>query len=241
MNSGGGLAESNVARGKALSVIAVAALGLLAAIAGCEPKVASSVNPDGIVWGKPVDGLQAGLAANGASGASASVVELTLYQRNVGSAPLRVLEMSRRPYYLDYFGYEVEADGRRLESDLPSYAQEDPPLSAYIRIEPGKDDSATVEWRPDAWGLRPPFEADLTCIVRNDRAEIQAWDPKAKRNVPVTGLWVGEARTGTVRIAIGRDWRRVGLVTVAVAAGIAACCLVLLRAARKRWRAGGKG
>ncbi|MHC4502478.1 MAG: hypothetical protein ACYTFI_04160 [Planctomycetota bacterium] len=168
-----------------------------------------------VAWGEAVKGLQAGLAVKEVARGPNPRAVLSLHVRNRGQRPVRILSLPARRFYwaLGPDPLEVTVDGRRprylisIETDIPL-----PERTDFIDLAPGETSSTDLQFLPHQWGMdgrspiKLPFEAEVVFVFEwgNGEWECRPDDPAAKSPVRITGLWIGNARSGAARVAFGR-------------------------------------
>lgn len=178
---------------------------LVAALAGCGRKHTISVEPEGIAWGEPVKGLQAGITERGLVTEPVPGVALELHLRNAGEKAVRILRLSTADDYWPPLPIEVTAEGvlhryRGPVLDPPP----PPPAGAFIDLRSGETDSTRVVMEPKYWRLEGALGAEITFVFREMSAETIAFpfNPETRSLAKVTGLWTGQVRSGAVRVKL---------------------------------------
>ena len=218
-----------------LGILFTVACGLI--LTGCAREQYRLQNPAAagqIAWGKPADGLQAGLSVDSASGSERPVVHATVYLKNISASPLRLLAPAN--YYPDPAGlgsaFEVSDNGEPL-AKLHKGLQPVPPASAFITLGPGQVVSAKKDVQPEYWskvtpheapeqrampdpeapptGLSGPVTLELT-FVYTGRYEVQRQSDTGLTlsSGDTTGLWTGDIRSAPVTARLAKAVGRGG-------------------------------
>jgi len=163
------------------------------------PGTARNVN-----WGKPVDGLQAGIRFKALVEKPTLRVVLVLHLRNAGTKPIRILRLLRRAdYWGDHLPLEVKAGGVVLKYQGSVLEPPEPPsVDDYVDLAAGATESIEVTMKPELWGLEDPRRASIAFVFTNRSKKDIAYpyDDATESWTEVTGLWTGTARSGTVTL-----------------------------------------
>lgn len=159
-----------------------------------------------VSWGVPVNGLQAGLLLKSVHSEPEPLADLVVHVRNVGASPARLLRLSTaRAYWGGSYPFEIRSAGQRLRYvGVQAAPPPPPPVTEFRDLGPGASDRTDVTLRMADWSLLPPFEASLTFTLAWNASETIAspYDRERDRWTDVTGLWTGEARSGSVTVKI---------------------------------------
>lgn len=201
---------------------------LVAALAGCERKHTTSVEPAGVAWGEPVKGLGAGMEIKALKGDPEGRCSCAVTLENSADAPFLVLKSLNLGHLPE--GVSISCEGKRLRYHGPR----SPPMpalelmtSSFVRLGPGE--------RIRLWGRFVPghyapeetsgsFTADLEFSYLSEERSCRARDPASGEWKTIEGIWTGTVRSGVVRLHVARGIRL-------KPAKIAATALVVLLAA----------
>lgn len=164
---------------------------------------------DGVAWGAPADGLQAGLTLKSTSRAPRVSAVLVLHLRNASDQPVRILKLaSQARYWGACLPLDIRSSGVTLKFQGPNL--EPPPLpneSEFITLDPGDSDSTGVTFAPQHWNLTVPFDVQAVFLFKQTLSESTAgpFDQSTRQWRTVGGLWTGETRSRAVGISISND------------------------------------
>jgi hypothetical protein len=179
---------------------------IVMSLAGCQGHelFPHDFSDEDVQWGQPVNGLQVGLSRRTyKAGAEPGRDQLyfTVQMRNVGERPLRVLAPAKvsgtAPEKLAgdesvrvVLTYEGAAGAKPAE-----FRPADKPVVQMM--EPGKAYPLELRLSPGKFGLGRFVAGRITAAYANAQASIKY---NSMGGEATTGLWTGEARSGTVSV-----------------------------------------
>jgi hypothetical protein len=188
------------------SVNAAGLFLLVAILAGCQGHTldAHPFSDDAIQWGQSVDGLQIGMARRTYEPGEApelGQLYFTVLMRNVTRRPLSILAptklrgtLSEKPAGDESVNVTLTYDGAPAAKPAVFKPENKPVVQV---MEPGRDYPMELRLSPETFGLDHFVPGRITATYSNAQTSIHY---AAMGGEPTTGLWIGKARSGAVRV-----------------------------------------
>jgi hypothetical protein len=159
---------------------------------------------DGTQWGQAVNGLQVGLARRNFEAGKAPGIDQTYFLvqlRNVSGKPLSILAPTAMGGVIPEKRAGDESVSVKLIYDSAAGVKTavfTPPNKPVVQVmEVGKDYNLQVSLSPAKFGLDQFVPGRLSAAYSNAQETIK-YDTMGEQSV--TGLWTGDARSGTVKL-----------------------------------------